>query len=84
MPNYTRDELEELLEAASEKGAKKALASIGLQDERAAEDVHDLRELLDGWRSTKRTVIEAILRWVTVSILAAISAYFVINWRPPK
>ena len=48
------EEFKLMLEAAAEKGAKKALADVGLSDEEAIHDVHELRDLLDGWREVKR------------------------------
>lgn len=69
----TADELDALMERAAEKGARRALESVGLHDENAGRDIHDLRTLIDGWRTTKRTVLEAVLRWVTIGILGFIS-----------
>ena len=39
-------QLQSLLEKASEAGAQRALAHLGLADESAAKDMADLRELL--------------------------------------
>ena len=69
----TSDELDALMERAAEKGARRALESVGLHDENAGRDIHDLRTLIDGWRTTKRTVLEAVLRWVTIGVLGFIS-----------
>ena len=41
-----KSEFEALLEGAAEKGARKALADVGLEGETAAEDVRDLRSLI--------------------------------------
>jgi len=39
------EEFEQLLELAAERGAKRALANVGLVDEDAASDIRDLRSL---------------------------------------
>ena len=44
------EEFEQLLELAAERGAKKALANVGLVDEHAANDIRDLRSLLGAFR----------------------------------
>ena len=74
----TDQELEELLDRAAKKGATEALHEIGLHDENAIHDIHELRGLLDSWRSTKRTVGNTITKFITVGILASLatSAWF--------
>ena len=47
-------QLGELLAQASESGAQRALAHLGLSDESAAKDMADLRELLSAWRDAKK------------------------------
>lgn len=66
-------ELNALLESAAEKGARRALESVGLHDEHAGKDIHDLRTLIDGWRTTKRAIADAIIKWLTVGILGFIT-----------
>lgn len=39
-------ELQAMLDAATETGARRALASLGLHDGEAAQDMRDLRRLL--------------------------------------
>ena len=56
-------EIEIIIDRAAEKGAKKALADIGLADENAAHDIHDLRSLLTAINSAKRTA------WQTVAAI---------------
>lgn len=51
-----RDTLAELVEAASEDGATRALQRIGLEDKKAVHDIRDLRDLLSAWRKTKTEV----------------------------
>lgn len=70
----TRSALEDMLERASEAGSLKALHTIGLHDAGAVKDIIELRDLLETWRSTKRTVLKTVVSWVTVGILALIVA----------
>lgn len=66
-------DLDAILERAAEKGARRALESVGLHDEHAGKDIHDLRTLIEGWRTTKRAIVDAIIKWVTVGILGLIT-----------
>lgn len=67
-------ETQRLIEQAAEAGARKALASVGLQDDNAVHDVRELRNLLDAWRNTKATVAQTATRLVTTFILGALAA----------
>jgi hypothetical protein len=55
--------LRALVEESSQAGAR-ALASLGLDDERARRDMDELRELLSAWRDAKRTAWRAVVSWV--------------------
>jgi hypothetical protein len=66
--------IEEMITRAAKRGAKEALESIGLHDESASEDVREMRNLLDAWRSTKRTVWSQIVKAATMAVLGAIAA----------
>lgn len=63
-------ELSALLERASETGAERALARLGLADESATKDMADLRELLSAWRDAKRSARKAVIEWVIRGVLA--------------
>lgn len=63
-------ELERLLEQASEAGAQRALAHLGLADASAAKDMADLRELLSAWRDAKRSARKAVIEWIIRGALA--------------
>lgn len=69
----TPAEIEAMIDAAAEKGAKRALEKVGLHDDEAGRDIADLRTLIDGWRETKRTVTQAITKWVTMGLLGAMA-----------
>ena len=55
--------LRALVEEASELGARRALARLGLADEAAREDVGDLRQLLSAWRDAKTSAWKAAVDW---------------------
>ncbi len=53
-----------IIEDASMIGADRALDRLGLSDRSAADDIRELRELLSGWRDTKRAARGAVLGWL--------------------
>ena len=66
----TNDKLGELLAQASEAGAQRALAHLGLSDQSAAKDMADLRELLSAWRDAKKSARKAVVEWLVRGLLA--------------
>jgi hypothetical protein len=62
--------LRALIEEASDLGAARALARLGLSDDSAAKDMAELRELLSAWRDAKTTVRKAVLGWLVRGALA--------------
>jgi len=64
--------LRALVEESSQAGARRALASLGLDDERARRDMDELRQLLSAWRDAKRTAWRAVVTWVVRIALAAV------------
>jgi hypothetical protein len=64
--------LRALVEESSQAGARRALASLGLDDERARRDMDELRELLSAWRDAKRTARRAVIGWLVRIGLAAL------------
>jgi 2-iminoacetate synthase ThiH len=68
------DVIEEMINRAARRGAKEALESIGLHDENAGDDMRELRNLLDAWRSTKKTVWSQVVKAFTMATLGAIAA----------
>lgn len=77
----TDAELELMLERAAKKGAAEALHDIGLHDENAIHDIHELRTLLDSWRSTKKTVGNTFTKFITVAILSALASAAWFNYK---
>lgn len=64
--------LRALAEESSQAGARRALASLGLDDERARRDMDELRELLGAWRDAKRTAWRAVVSWMVRIALAVL------------
>ena len=62
--------LRAIVEEAS--GAVRALASLGLDDERARRDMDELRELLGAWRDVKRSAWQAVVAWLVRLALASL------------
>lgn len=62
--------LRALIEEASDLGAARALARLGLADDHAAKDMAELRELLSAWRDAKKTARTAVVGWLVRVALA--------------
>ena len=77
----TESEMEAMIEKAAVAGARTALREVGLSDDDANSDVRELRNLLDSFRSAKRTVGKTIIQGLTTLFLAALlaGAYFNIS-----
>jgi hypothetical protein len=64
------EDLNELLTNAAERGAERALASLGLENGHAAADIRDLRGLIESWREARKTAWQTVIRTVTTAVLA--------------
>ena len=62
--------LRAVVEEASELGARRALARLGLADAAARDDMVELRELLAAWRDAKRSAWRATVDWLVRGALA--------------
>lgn len=62
--------LRAIVEEASELGAERVLARMGLDDARAHEDLSELRQLLAAWRDAKRSAWKAAVDWIVRGALA--------------
>ena len=69
----TPEELEAMLDRAARKGAKEALASIGLLDDSAQKDIVEMRGLLEAWRDTRRSIWTTAIKVTTVAVLTFIA-----------
>lgn len=64
--------LQAMIEEASEAGATRALAALGLEDATARRDMDEVRELLGTWRDVKKSAWQTVARWATRIALAAL------------
>ena len=72
------DEFEALLERAAERGARHALADVGLDGPDAARDIRELRSLLDAFNEAKKTAGLTIIKMlVTGMVMALLAGAFV-------
>lgn len=62
--------LRAIVEEASQLGAERTLAHVGLDDDSATEDLNELRELLQAWRDAKASAQRAVIQWVLRGLLA--------------
>lgn len=75
-------ELRAMLEKASEDGARKALAGVGLHDAEAGDDVRDLRQMMADWRAMKRGILTTIGNTIVLGLIGLIG--FGILWHLKK
>ena len=89
----TSTEIKDMLESAAEKGAKRALAKVGLDgEEGSAQDIRELRSLLQAFTLARRTAWQTIIRLVTTGFILALIAGIVLklkigdslSWLIPK
>lgn len=62
--------LRAVIEEASELGAERVLARMGLDDPTAHNDLSELRELLQAWRDAKASAWQAAIGWLVRGALA--------------
>ena len=67
-----KEDFDDLLDRAAERGAERCLAHLGLENGHAAKDIHELRDLLEAWRDARRTAWQTAVKVVTTGILAAL------------
>lgn len=67
-----KEDFEDLLDQAAERGAERVLTHLGLENGHAARDIRDLRDLLEAWRDARRTAWQTTIKVVTTGILAAL------------
>ena len=67
------EELEEMLDNAARRGAKQALRSIGLLDDDAAKDIIEMRNLIEAWRDTRKSIRSTVVKMTTVGVLTFIA-----------
>ena len=72
MLSLRAEDLDELLTHAAQRGAERALASLGLENGHAAADIRDLRSLIEAWRDARRTAWRTVVKVLTTGILAVL------------
>ncbi len=73
MPELTPDELDALLARVAQRAVRDVLKELGLEEETAAQDMREIRGLLEAWRDTKRTIWGTVVKIGTGSLLAFIA-----------
>jgi hypothetical protein len=62
-----------MLDNAARRGAKEALRSIGLLDDDAAKDIIEMRNLIEAWRDTRKSIRSTVVKMTTVGVLTFIA-----------
>ena len=62
--------LRAIVEEATDLGSERALQRIGLGDDKAQDDLDELRELLRAWRDAKASAWKAVITWLVRITLA--------------
>lgn len=74
--------LDALLEDAAERGAKKALASVGLGDEEAPEQIRGLRDLFEMYRAVRNGALKQIGQAVALVLIGALVLFASQKFKP--
>jgi len=67
-----KEDFEELLNYAAERGAERVLSHLGLENGHAARDIRDMRDLIEAWREARHTAWQTFIRVLTTGLLAAL------------
>ena len=76
-----KEDLDEMLACAAERGAERVLAHLGLENGHAARDIRDLRDLLEAWRDARRTAWQTVIKMITTGFLLALVAGALIKFK---
>ena len=78
---HTPEDLNALIEQSAKRGARLALAEIGLGDDNAPRDLKDLRNLLIAWRKIRAQTFEAIFRlFIHLILVSMLAVATIIIW----
>ena len=69
---FRKEDFDDLLDRAAERGAERVLAHLGLENGHAARDIRELRGLIEAWRDARRTAWQTAVKVFTTGILAAL------------
>lgn len=67
-----KEDFDELLDHAAQRGAERCLAHLGLENGHAARDIRELRDLLEAWREARHTAWQTFVKVLTTGLLAAL------------
>lgn len=67
-----KEDFDELLAHAAERGAERVLSHLGLENGHAARDIRELRDLLEAWRDARHTAWQTFVKVLTTGLLAAL------------
>ena len=70
----SQTQIDEMIERASERGARKALIEMGLINDDAANDFRTLRGFSKTIKTMQHTFVQTIVRWLTIGMLVFIFA----------
>ena len=74
MMNLPKDDFEKLLLHVAELGARQALSEVGLEGPSAANDIRELRGLLDAFNAAKRTAGLTIIKMLVTGLVMLLLA----------
>ena len=59
---FRKEDFDDLLDRAAERGAEHCLAHLGLENGHAARDIRELRGLIEAWRDARRTAWQTAVK----------------------
>lgn len=67
-----KEDFDEMLAHAAERGAERVLSHLGLENGHAARDIRELRDLLEAWRDARHTAWQTFVKVLTTGLLAGL------------
>jgi len=76
--------LKAVVEEASQTGAARALARLGLEDSAAGADIRELRQLMIAWRDLRGTARRAAIGWLVKIAITALLIGIIVQVKGAK
>jgi len=76
--------LRAIVEEACEMGAERVLQRLNLGDDRAQDDIDDLRDLLGAWRVAKANAWKAVVEWLVRGLMALLLIGIAVRLNVPE
>lgn len=76
--------LRAIIEEASELGAERVLTRLNLGDDRAQDDIDELRDLLGAWRAAKSSAWKAVIEWLVRGLMAVLLIGIAVRLNVPE